>query len=129
MRKRLLFTPAVGQEGAGHISNAIAQGTIKHPALAVADNAWYTIVPSVLPTTSVENSTISGYTELTNRFNQQKDGENMLVNIITSGYTDPAIQNAQSAVETVSGAWSGKQYLAIKQDAWNRALAYYDTLS
>ncbi len=122
-------THAVGQEGAGHISNAIAQGTIKHPALAVADNAWYTIVPSVLPTTSVENSTISGYTELTNRFNQQKDGENMLVNIITSGYTDPAIQNAQSAVETVSGAWSGKQYLAIKQDAWNRALAYYDTLS
>lgn len=121
-------TNAIGQEGAGYISRAIALGTIKHPALEVAENSWYTIVPSVLPTTSVENSTISGYTELTNRFNQQKDGENMLVNIITSGYTDPAIQSAESAVETVSGAWSGKQYLAIKQNAWSRGLTYYETL-
>ena len=76
----------------------------------------------------MENSTISGYTELTNRFNQQKDGENMLVNLIVSGYTDPSIRSAEGAVETVSGAWSGKQYLAIKQDAWTRGLAYYDTL-
>ena len=121
-------TNEIGQEGAGYISRAIALGTIHHPELAVADNQWYTIVPSVLPTTSVENSTISGYTELTNRFNQQKDGENMLVNLIVSGYTDPSIRSAEGAVETVSGAWSGKQYLAIKQDAWTRGLAYYDTL-
>lgn len=121
-------THVVGQEGAGHISTAIALGTIKHPELAVASNQWYTIVPSVLPTTSVENSTISGYTELTNKFNQQKDGENLLVNIISSGYTDATMRDAASTVETVTGAMSGKQYLAIKQDAWNRALGYYDTL-
>ena len=121
-------TNEIGQEGAGYISRAIALGTIHHPELAVADNQWYTIVPSVLPTTSVENSTISGYTELTNRFNQQKDGENMLVNLIVSGYTDPSIRSAEGAVETVSGAWSGKQYLAIKQDAWTRGLSYYETL-
>ena len=121
-------THEVGQEGAGRISNAIALGVIHHPELAVADNPWYTIAPSVLPTTSVENSTISGYTELANKFNQNKGGENILVNIIVSGYTDPAMQDAKSTVETVTNAWSGKQYLAIKQDAWNRGMSYYETL-
>lgn len=121
-------THEVGQEGAGRISNAIALGVIHHPELAVTDNPWYTIAPSVLPTTSVENSTVSGYTELANKFNQNKGGENILVNIIVSGYTDPTMRDAKSTVETVTGAWSGKQYLAIKQDAWNRGMSYYETL-
>lgn len=121
-------THEVGQEGAGRISNAIALGVIHHPELAVTDNPWYTIAPSVLPTTSVENSTISGYTELTNKFDQNKNGENILVNIIVSGYTDPTMRDAKSTVETVTGAWFGKQYLAIKQDAWNRGMSYYETL-
>lgn len=121
-------THEVGQEGAGRISNAIALGVIHHPQLAVTENPWYTITPSVLPTTSVENSTVSGYTELTNKFNQNKGGENILVNIIVSGYTDPTMQDAKSTVETVTNAWSGKQYLAIKQDAWNRGMSYYETL-
>lgn len=121
-------THQVGQEGAGRISNAIALGVIHHPELAVADNPWYTIAPSVLPTTSVENSTVSGYTELVNRFDQTKGGENMLVNLIASGYTDSSMRDAASTVDTVVNAWSGKQYLAIKQDAWNRGMSYYETL-
>ena len=43
-------THEVGKEGAGKISTAIGLGTIKHPLLAVAENPWYTSVPTVLPT-------------------------------------------------------------------------------
>ncbi len=57
-------THQVGKEGAGHISNAIALGTIKHPMLAVTENPWYTYVPTVLPTTTVENDMVNSYSEL-----------------------------------------------------------------
>lgn len=116
-------THEVGKQGAGYISTAIGLGTIKHPELGMASNPWYTIVPTVLPTTTVENSTISGYTELLERFSQEKDGANMLLELIISGVQDPEAQAA-----TVASDWNGKQYLAIKQGAWERDIAYYDTL-
>ena len=121
-------THDVGRKGAGYISNAIGLGTIKHPELGMASNPWYTIVPTVLPTTKVENDTIAGYTDLADRFNQQKDGENLLLNIMVNGYTEAGIQDAASAADTVTNTWSGKQYLALKQGAWERDMAYYETL-
>ena len=121
-------THEVGKEGAGYISTAIGLGTIKHPELALASNPWYTSVPTVLPTTKVENDTINGYTELTDRFNQQKDGGNMLLELIVNGYTNAAMQDAVGTADNVAGSWSGKQYLAIKQSAWEKDIAYYETL-
>ena len=121
-------THEVGREGAAKISNAIALGTIKHPELAVAENSWYTSVPTVLPTTKQENDQISGYTDLTNKFNQNKDGENILINQIVSGYTDANMTDAATSADYVANSWSGRQYLALKQDAWTRALDYYATL-
>ncbi len=121
-------THDVGREGAGYISTAIGLGTIKHPELALASNPWYTIVPTVLPTTKVENDTIAGYTDLQDRFNQQKDGDNLLLNIMVNGYTEAGMQDAASCADTVTNTWSGKQYLALKQGAWERDVAFYDTL-
>ena len=117
-------THEVGQQGAGYISTAIGLGTIKHPELGMASNPWYTIVPTVLPTTKVENDTVAGYTELQDMFNQQKDGNaNMLLDLIING-----VQDAEAQAATVANDWSGKQYLAIKQGAWERDIAYYETL-
>lgn len=121
-------THEVGQQGAGYISTAIGLGTIKHPELGMASNPWYTIVPTVLPTTKVENDTVAGYTELQERFNQQKDGSNMLLEIMINGYTDAAMQDAAGTADNVTNAWSGKQYLAIKQGAWDKGIAYFETL-
>lgn len=121
-------THEVGKEGAGHISTAIGLGTIRHPELAMADNPWYTIVPTVLPTTKVENDTVNGYTDLTDRFNQNKNGDNMLLNLIVNGYTEAGMQDAASTAANVTNAWSGKQYLAIKQTAWERDIQYFQTL-
>ena len=116
-------THEVGQQGAGYISTAIGLGVIKHPELAMASNPWYTIVPTVLPTTKVENETVAGYTELKDRFDQTSKGTNMLLDLIIGGVQDPAAQAA-----TVTNDWSGKQYLAIKQGAWEKDIAYYETL-
>ena len=121
-------THEVGREGAGHISTAIGLGTIKHPELAVTENGWYTSVPTVLPNNAQENSMLGGYTELTENFNQNKGGANMLLDIIVNGYTNANMQDAESAAAYVAGNMSGMQYLALKQMAWQRALEYYETL-
>ena len=121
-------TTDIGQEGAGHISRAIALGVVKHPELAVAENSWYTSVPTVLPTSTVENDTISGYTELTEKFSQQKDGDNILLSLIINGYTDSNMSDADTAAAFISGSWNGKQYLAIKESAWQNDLSYYQSM-
>ena len=119
-------TSEVGKEGAGHISNAIALGTIKHPELALAENSWYTSVPTVLPTTTVENDQINGYTELSSKFSSSKDGENVLVNQIVSGYSEEGSASADDMVNLVSNTWKGANYLALKQSAWERLVEYYN---
>ena len=121
-------TTDVGREGAGYISNAIALGTIKHPELAVTENPWYMSVPTVLPTTKAENDMINTYTQLTanGRFSATKGGENLFVNEIVAGYAEEGMGNADASAAKVADEWGGKQYLALKTDAWNRLLSYYN---
>ena len=121
-------TTEIGQEGAGHISRAIALGVVKHPELAVAENSWYTSVPTVLPTSSVENDKISGYTELTEKYSQQKDGDNILLSLIINGYTDSNMSDAQTTADYIANSWNGKQYLGLKEGAWQRDLTYYQSM-
>lgn len=117
-------TQEVGKEGAGHISAAIGLGTIKHPELAVTENPWYISIPTVLPTTRVENDMINTYSELKTKFSSSKGEENILVDLIATGYNDD-MYDAEDAAATVSEDWGGMQYLNIKQDAWDRLLEYY----
>ena len=121
-------TTDVGREGAGYISNAVALGTLKHPELAVTENPWYMSVPTVLPTTKAENDMINTYTQLTanGRYSQNKGGENIFVNEIVAGYAEEGMGNAEASATKVATEWGGKQYLALKTDAWNRLLAYYN---
>ncbi len=124
-------THEVGREGAGYISNAIGFGTIKHPELALMDNAWYTSVPTVLPNTKVENDMISGFTELGSkgRFGQNKDGQNLFVDIICGGYSGEGTSSAAETVATVTGTWSGQQYLTLKNGAWQKLVGYYNEIN
>ena len=119
-----------GREGAGYISTAIGLGTIKHPELALAENPWYTSVPTVLPNTKVENDELNSYTELTanGKFSSAKGGENVLVNIIVSGFGAEGFTDAAAAAATVTDTWAGFDYLILKQDAWARLQDYYATL-
>ncbi|MBQ4382808.1 MAG: hypothetical protein II794_08745, partial [Oscillospiraceae bacterium] len=123
-------THEVGKEGAGHISAAIGLGTIKHPELAVTSNGWYTSVPTVLPTTTVENDTINSYSQLTSngKFSSSKGGENVFVDIIVKGFAEEGMGSAEEAAKTVANAWNGARYLSIKGDAWDRLVKYYNTI-
>jgi putative aldouronate transport system substrate-binding protein len=124
-------TSDVGREGAEKISVAIALGTIKHPELEVTKNPWYMSVPTVLPSTKSENDMINTYTQLTanGKFSSSKDGENLFVNEIVSGYSEEGMDNAEASAAKVSGEWSGVQYLKLKQDAWSRLLTYFNGLN
>ncbi len=121
-------THAVGKEGAGHISRAIALGTIKHPELALAENMWYTSIPTVMPHTRVENEQLNGLTELSENFSTSKKGKNIWVDQIVGGYTLEGVSNAEEAAKLVTENWGGSEYLNIKQEAWEYLQDYYRTL-
>ncbi len=122
-------THAVGKEGAGYISNAIGLGTIKHPELSITSNPWYTSIPTVLPNTTVETSTLNTYTELVNAssgmFGSGKGQTNLLVNLISKGYQGDNLGSKTEVLNTVTNTWNGKAYLTLKQQAWKRLLDYY----
>ena len=122
-------THEVGKEGAGYISTAIGLGTIKHPELALTENPWYTSVPTVVPNTTVENDMINSYTDLKTKFSTTKGESNAFVSIIASGYTEEGMGSAAEAAETVKTTWGGAQYLALKQQAYNRLVDYYNSLN
>ena len=122
-------TSVDGQEGAGYISTAIALGTIKHPELGIAENPWYTSIPTVLPNTKDENDMIGGYTDLSEKFSPSKGKSNIFVSLIAGNCTESGFDSAADAAATVASAMSGAQYLELKQDAFDRLLAYYETLN
>ncbi|MBQ9324947.1 MAG: hypothetical protein IJ246_04165 [Clostridia bacterium] len=122
-------THEVGREGAAKISTAIGLGTIKHPLLAVnEENQWYTSVPTVLPTTQTDNQQLGQYTDLTDMFSSSKGGENILVNIVASGFVAEGMGNPEEAAAYVADTMSGKQYLRIKEFAWEDLLDYFEGL-
>ena len=121
-------TTAVGKEGLNNITNAISFGLIKHPELTLNSNMWYTIVPTVLPTSATDNDTLKGYTELSGSFSTTKLENNVLLNVIIRGTTAENSSatgvSASEAASTIMNDWHGKQYLAIKQQAWESLKEY-----
>ena len=121
-------THDVGKEGAGKISVAIGLGTIKHPELAVTENPWYTSIPTVLPNTKVENNMINEFADLPAKFNDGKGKQNLFVDQIVAGYAVEGMSSAEESAAYVTDAMGGKQYLALKQRAWDRLVEYYNAL-
>ena len=121
-------THTVGKEGAGYISNAIALGTIKHPELAVTENPWYTIVPTVLPNTSAENDEINKYTDLSEKFSTAKNKSCIFVDLIRGKCTEEGFGTAADAASTALNTMGGKTYLYWKNEAWDRLMEYYESL-
>ena len=134
-------THAVGKEGAGKISTAIALGVIKHPELAITENPWWTSVPTVLPNTKDENAKINELADLTSNgtFSQSKDKYNLLVDLICKGYAGVSYEGgvgssaaeaaAKVAAKVSEGGMGGETYLVYKNDAWERLLEYYEALT
>ena len=111
-------THEVGKEGAAKISNAIALGTIKHPELAVTENPWYMIVPTLVPSTPDEITLIKSYTELADNFGTAKDTYNIWLEQIRNGYTLEGMGSAAECAAKVAKDWNGAKYLQLKNDAF-----------
>ncbi len=127
-------THEVGKEGAAKVSAAIALGTVKHPVLGLAENMWYTSIPTSFPQTAKQNDQISGYKELTNNFSSSNGKNNVLINMITNGYNVTEfegldITNAADAAKLVSETWNDAQYLLLRTTAWQKLVIYYQGLS
>lgn len=125
-------THEVGREGAGHISNAIRYGTIKHPELGLADNPWYTSVPTTVPNTKPENDQLATFVELSSsgKFSQSKDQDNVFLKIIVGGYAgaNEGATTAEDMAKKVANDWNGSVYLELKNTAWDYLLDYYNSL-
>ena len=121
-------THVVGKEGAGHISTAIGLGIIKHPELAVTENPWYTIVPTVLPNTAAENDEINKHTDLSEKFSSAKNKSNIFVYLIVGNCTEEGFNTAAESAATTMNTMGGKQYLYYKNEAFTRLLEYYESL-
>ncbi len=122
-------THVVGKEGAGYISTAIGLGVIKHPQLGIAENSWYTSIPTTLPNTKDESDMIGGYTSLSEKFSTSKGKVNLLVDLIVGTCTEEGFDTPADSAATVAGAMNGAQYLELKQDAFTRLLDYYKSLN
>ncbi len=124
-------TTAVGREGAGKISKAIALGTIKHPLLSVAENPWWTSVPTVLPNTKMENDQINSITELTSngKFSTSKGKQNLYIDMIAKGYAGEGTSSRDEMMKTVSETWKCATYVELKDAAWQRLVTYYNELN
>ena len=126
-------THIVGKEGAGKLSIAIGLGVIRHPELAITENPWWTSVPTVLPTTKEENTIINGYSELGSKgeFITDNGGTHLFVDIIIGGYAHEGVQvsGREALVNKVVNDWHGKNYLEIKNDAWEKLQDYYNEIN
>ena len=117
-------THEVGREGAAKLSAAIGLGTIKHPALAITENLWYTSVPTVLPFYASEITEKNNLSDLASNFsNDFNMFDEILVNGIPNGAT------AQEQAEIAENDWSGYVYTEICNDAWTRLIEYYNSLN
>ncbi len=122
-------TTEAGRLGAGYISTAIALGTIKHPELALASNAWYTSVPTVLPLTTDETTEINGYTELGGggKFGQSNKQQNLFVDMIVNGYSGEGTSSREETINTIKTTWHADTVLGIRDEAWAYLVDFYNS--
>ncbi len=122
-------TTEVGKEGLANVTNAINYGVIKHPVLELSSNMFYTIVPTVLPTTDAQNDLLKQNADLNGSFSTSKGlDKNILVNVIIRGTTaenatDAGVAGADAAAMCAND-WNGTTYLQVKNQAWNMLKDY-----
>ncbi len=116
-------THEVGKEGAAKLSAAIGLGTIKHPELAVTENPWYTSVPTTLPHYTTETDDLNALSDLLSKFSSDY---NLFDEIVVNGIPDGKTAEEQAAM--AENDWFGYEYTELKNDAWTRLAAYYETV-
>lgn len=125
-----------GRKGAEVVSNAIAHGVLKHVSPEISDNLFYTMVPTVLPTTAEEDLLISGFAALgsSGLYSKSKDRYNIYTEVLKNGFGSKVALNntfittmpdsAQALVAEYKKL-GGNAYIVVKQSAWVKLENYY----
>ncbi len=125
-----------GRKGSEIVSRAIANGVLKHVSPEISDNLYYTMVPTVLPTTAEEDLLISQYGALgsSGLYSRTKDRYNIYTEVIKNGFgSDVELNNTfittmpESAQDLVDEyeELGGTAYIVVRQSAWQKLLTYY----
>lgn len=129
-------TSACGLDGSQIVGKALANGVIKHLSQTIdADNYWYTCVPTMLPITSAESTTLGTHGNLTSKtgaFSNDKSlTKNLFYQIMTDGFgTGNIAGNAALGSVPADAAgcvsWANAQgmtaRLGIFQAGWNKLI-------
>nr|MCR5740872.1 hypothetical protein [Gammaproteobacteria bacterium] len=124
-----------GKVGGGIVSTAIAAGTVKHVTPNISDNLFYTMAPTVLPTTATQDTLLASYAGLINLYNKAKGKYNIFTDVMKFGYgsgvalantyitTMPA--SASALVTEFKTNQGGGAYITVQQAAWKSIFDYY----
>jgi len=127
-----------GRIGAEIVSRAIANDVIKHVSPELSDNLYYTMVPTVLPTTAEEDLLISQFGALDSNgiYARTSSGYNIYVDILKYGFgSDVELNNtfvtempasAEEFINLYNTELGGYAYIVTRQSAWQRLKAYYE---
>ena len=72
------------------------------------------------------NEMLGSFTSLNENFTGDNDA---FMEMVAKGFVREGLGSPEEAVETVTNAWNGTQYLAIANMAWQSLLTYYATIS
>ena len=124
-----------GKVGAEKVGVAIASGIVKHVSPEIQENLFYTMVPTVLPTTKEQDTLLGTYAALENLYSKQNNKYNIYIEVIKFGYgSNQALNNtyittmpasADALVEAFKKNNGGAAYTLVKIQAWNSLLTFY----
>ena len=128
-------TTEKGKAGAEKVSVAIAKGIVKHVSPEVKENLFYTMVPTVLPTTKEQDTLLANYAALDKLYSKSKGKYNIYIEVIMSGFgSNKALNNtfittmpadAAALVTEFKKNQGGAAYTLVKIQAWNSLLDFY----
>ncbi len=137
-------TTANGRAGSLIVGQAIAMGVIKHIGPELSDNMFYTQVPTTLPTTEQEDDIIGNLSALSDNFSKSNGKYGCYIDMITNGFGGetasarvaplgeklPATAADFAAlVSNKETGMGGETYELILNEAWVKALEYYNSLT
>lgn len=127
-----------GKLGSAIVGQAIAKGVVKHVSPFISENLFYTMVPTILPTTPEEDVLIGLNGALTSSgiFSRSSDGYHMYAEVIKYGlgsgerlyntYVTKMPNDVEDYLNTYHDKLGGEIYIEIKQRAWERLENYYN---
>jgi putative aldouronate transport system substrate-binding protein len=136
-----------GRAGAEIVSNAIAHDVLKHVTPEISENLFYTMVPTVLPTSRTQDALISLYGALgsagiysrassAGSYNIYTDvlmyGFGSDVALTSSTYITTMPKDAKELVDLYLGKGAGDPglggtaYYVVREIAWEKLINYYE---